>query len=85
MSKNFLSGQKSNFNYQNRGYFVKKMFRICVETSVINSLGGGNSPYFAKKFQKYSEVKKKSNFNFQNRGFFGKKKSKSQHVAGTFF
>ena len=49
------------------------MFRKCVETSVINSLGGDNSPYFAKKFQKYFEVEKNPTSIFKIRDFFEKK------------
>ena len=84
LRKTFLIGKYSNFNFQNRGYFVKKMFRKFVETSVIISLNRDNWLYLTQKFQKKLSGKK-SSFNFQNRGFFGGKKSKSHQVAGTFF
>ena len=48
----FFCGKKSNFNFQNRGYFGKKMFRKFLESSVIISLKRGDSRYFGKKFQK---------------------------------
>ena len=51
------------------------MFRKRVETSVINSLGEDNSPYFAKKFQKYFEVEK-IQLQFSKSGIFWKKKIK---------
>ena len=71
--KTFFIGKKSNFNFQNRGYFVKKIFRKCVQTSVINSFGRDNSPYFAKKFQKYFEVEKNPTSIFKIVDFLEKK------------
>ena len=59
LRKNFFIGKKSNFNLQNRGYFVKKkIFRKFLETSVIGSLEDAYSLYFAKKFQKLFQVEK---------------------------
>ena len=36
--KHFFTGKKSDFKFQNRGYFGKKMFREFLENSVIISL-----------------------------------------------
>ena len=69
----FFIGKYSNFNFQNRGDFVKKNVPKIYYTSIKISLNTDNLPYFTKKFEKYFEVEKKSNFNFQNRWLFGKK------------
>ena len=50
--KLFLSEKKSNFKFQNRGYFPKKMFRKFLETSVMISLLNDNSLYFGKQLKK---------------------------------
>ena len=72
LGKTFI-GKKSNFNFQNRGYFLKKIFRKCVETSVINSLSRYNLPYFVIKFQKYFEVEKNPTSIFKIVDFLEKK------------
>ena len=48
LRKTFSFGKKSDFKFQNREYFVKKMFPKFVESSVIISLNIDISPYFAK-------------------------------------
>ena len=71
ISKTFLSGQKSNFNFQNRGYFGQKKYSVnffklqsqLVYRKVIKHIS-------AKIFKKFLSGQK-SNFNFQNRGYFG--------------
>ena len=67
-----LSGKKSNFNFQNRGYFRKKIIRKSFETSVIISLKNEKFPILGVLCKTFF-IGKKSNFNFQNRGYFRKK------------
>jgi len=77
--KTFSIGKKSNFNFQNRGYFLEKnnppkkflwFFYFFYR----------NKPQVKKKypifenFSKKFSIGKKSDFKFQNRGYFVKKK-----------
>ena len=71
----FFCGKKSNLNFQNRGYFGKKMFRKFLETW--HTFRTPKVIFF--NFRK-SARKKKSNFNFQNRGYFGEKKCSSNFL-----
>ena len=83
-SKKFSIGKKSDFNFQNRGYFVKKLFRKFLETSFIGSLENAYSLYTAKNFKNFFKWKK-IQLEFSKSGIFWEKKSKSHQVGGTFF
>ena len=72
-AKNFFSGKKSDFKFQNRCYFGKKLFRIFLESSVIISLRGGDSRYWAKTFKnifKWTKIR----LQFSKSGVFRGKK-----------
>ena len=73
ISKTFLFGKYSNFNFQNRGYFGQKNI-----PQISWNLGHGFfiERWFTilrQKISKKISSGKKSNLNFQNRGYFGKK------------
>ena len=71
ISQTFLSGKKSNFNFQNRGYFREKNVPQISLNFGHNQFIVRSLTIFQQLFSKSFLSRQKSNFNFQNRGYFG--------------
>ena len=71
--KLFSIGKKSDFKFQNRGYFVKKNIPQISWNFGHNYFTERWFMIFRQKISKTFLSGQKSNFNFQNRGYFAKK------------